>query len=102
MNDFTIHKGEAKNKSIIVYEGNPLEKKEYQLKENEYYLFEMKKNNCSQQILISKKFENNKIQFTNADTKDLSIGNYPFQVKLILADGEFIVVIDKSFIEVIS
>lgn len=97
MNDISIHKGENKSRKLTVF----LDKTEYILKAEEYYLFEMYDGDClNKDPVLIKKLEDNKLQFVKADTINLKRKSYPYLIKLILPNDEFIVVIDKSFVTI--
>lgn len=96
MNDFSIHRGEAKNKMLtVLYNGAP-----YELKDGEYYQFEVYEDRCYKNKLIDKRLDGNKLSFENADTASLKRNSYPYMIKLYLYSGEFMVVVDDSFITI--
>lgn len=98
MNNFSIHKGENKKEKIKVYKIVDGEKQEYQLGVGESYVFEMREKCCSPQALLTKTFVDNEVEFVNNDTKNLACGKYPYMVKLVLPNGEFIVVIKNEVV----
>lgn len=75
---------------------------EYVLGDGDVVRFSVKKEICSNDILIQKTFESNEIVISYEDTKDLSFGDYVYDVELQFIDGQRDTIIRPSTFTLLS
>ena len=71
-------------------------KEEYELEDGDVVVFSVKKNLSDEKYLMKKTFDEKQIVIESDDTKDLSFGEYLYDVELTFSDGKVATIITPS------
>lgn len=92
--DISIIRGDSATINLTIKD--KVANQEYILNQDDKVRFSVKKDISDDEIVIQKEFSNNQIFLTHDDTKDLSFGEYVYDIELEFQDGQRDTIIPPS------